>query len=74
MKKKAASKLVVAKLCDHLLPGSDPAKWDWLKLRTALFASLGFVLTGRWAELNDLMPADMCGFGGHCTIALPLWR
>jgi len=54
VKKKAATKSVVARLCDSLLPGSDPAQWDWAKLRTALFATLGFVLTGRWAELNDL--------------------
>ena len=27
VRKKAASKLVIAKLCDHLLPGNDPTKW-----------------------------------------------
>ena len=67
VKKKAATKSVVARLCDSLLPGSDPAQWDWAKLRTALFATLGFVLTGRWAELNDLTPADLHDYGGHCT-------
>ena len=67
VKKKTATKSVVARLCDSLLPGSDPARWDWTKLRTALFATLGFVLTGRWAELNDLTPADLHDYGGHCT-------
>ena len=67
VKKKAASKLVIARLCDHLLPGVDPTKWDWIKLRTALYASLGFVLTGRWAELSDLVPADLFDYGEHCT-------
>ena len=65
VRKKAASKLVIAKLCDHLLPGCDPAQWVWINLRTALFASLGFVLTGRWAELNELMPADLTDYGDH---------
>jgi hypothetical protein len=27
--------------------------------------SLGFVLTGRWAELSDLLPADLTDYGGH---------
>ena len=65
VRKKAASKLVIAKLCDHLLPGCDPSKWDWINLRTALFASLGFVLTGRWSELNELIPADLTDHGEH---------
>ena len=65
VRKKAASKLVIAKLCDHLLPGCDPSKWDWINLRTALFASLGFVLTGRWSELNELIPADLTDYGEH---------
>ena len=65
VRKKAASKLVIARLCDHLLPGDDPAKWGWINLRTALYASLGFVLTGRWAELSDLLPADLTDYGGH---------
>ena len=65
VRKKAASKLVIAKLCDHLLPGDDPAKWVWINLRTALYASLGFVLTGRWAELSDLLPADLTDYGEH---------
>ena len=46
---------MIAKLCDHLLLGDDPTKWVWINLRTALYASLGFVLTGRWAELSDLL-------------------
>jgi hypothetical protein len=65
VRKKAASKLVIAKLCDHLLPGDDPTKWVWINLRTALYASLGFVLTGRWAELSDLLPADLTDYGEH---------
>ena len=65
VRKKAASKLVIAKLCDHLLPGCDPSKWDWINIRTALFASLGFVLTGRWSELNELIPADLTDYGEH---------
>ena len=67
VKKKAATKTVIARLCDSLLPGSDSSQWDWTKLRTAVFASLGFVLTGRWAELNDLIPADLHDYGEHCT-------
>ena len=67
VKKKAASKLVIARLCDHLLPGVDPTQWDWIKMRTALYASLGFVLTGRWAKLSDLVPVDLFGYGEHCT-------
>lgn len=67
VRKQAASKVVVARLCEHLLPGVDPSSWDWISLRTALFASLGFVLTGRWAELNDLTPADLSDYGDHCA-------
>ena len=37
----------------------------WINLRTALYASLGFVLTGRWAELSDLVPADLTDYGEH---------
>ena len=65
VRKKAATKLVIAKLCDHLLPGDGPTKWIWINLRTALYASLDFVLTGRWAELSDLLPADLSDYGEH---------
>ena len=67
VRKKAASKLVIAKLCDHLLPGDVPVKWVWIDLRTALYASVGFVLTNMWAELSDLLPADLTDYGGHCA-------
>ena len=58
---------MIARLCDHLLPGIDPTKWGWINLRTALYASLGFGLTGRWAELSDLVPADLFDYGEHRT-------
>ena len=56
---------MIAKLCDYLLPGDNPDEWVWINLRTALYASLGCVLTGRWAELSDLLPADLTDYGEH---------
>ena len=37
VRKKAASKLAIDKLCDHLLPDDDPAMWVWIDLRTASY-------------------------------------